>query len=295
MPPANDPERTEAERRISEQLKVVKDYRGKVIFLPGNHDWENAGENGLAQVKEEERFIEEYLKSEEVFLPGNACPGPAEVELNDRTVLLVLDTQWWLHTHTRNAYPNPCPAATDSAFLQAVQHALTKHSGKQVIVCAHHPLLSNGNHGGYYSWKNHVFPLTMLQKNLFIPIPILGTIGVAYRHFHGSHQDIPHPHYRKLQKALMDQFSAYPGLIYAAGHEHNLQYHPQGGQHYIVSGAGTKTTFVRKRRTAAFVQSHKGFARIDFEENGGSVLRFFQPDEAGQEQEIYSVRLTEGN
>lgn len=291
MPPANNPERKEAERRITEQLKMVKNYRGRVVFLPGNHDWENSGPEGLQQVQEEERFIESYLASNEVFLPGNACPGPAVVELDEERVMLILDTQWWLHGHTRTAEPNPCTVETDSAFLHAVQAALTKHSGRQIIVCAHHPMISNGNHGGYYSWKNHLFPLTMLKKNLYFPIPVLGTMGVGYRKYRGSVQDIPHPRYRALRNSLMDIFAGYPNLIYAAGHEHNLQYHHHESQHYIVSGAGTKTTYVRKGRQAQFVHAHKGFARIDFFQNGQRILRFFEADETGNSIEIYSQIL----
>jgi hypothetical protein len=43
-----------------------------------------------------------------------------------------------------------------------------------------------------------------------------------------------------LREALLERFGGYEGLVYAAGHDHSLQYHPAGGHHYLVSGSGRR-------------------------------------------------------
>ena len=39
MPPEDHPLRAEAELAIDGQINAVKDFAGKKVFIPGNHDW----------------------------------------------------------------------------------------------------------------------------------------------------------------------------------------------------------------------------------------------------------------
>lgn len=48
MPPKEDAEeRKAAEFNITAQLKTLDDFKGRPIFLPGNHDWRGWGLKGL--------------------------------------------------------------------------------------------------------------------------------------------------------------------------------------------------------------------------------------------------------
>lgn len=38
----NLPARVEAERRLREQLETVENFPGRIVFLPGHHDWNNS-------------------------------------------------------------------------------------------------------------------------------------------------------------------------------------------------------------------------------------------------------------
>ncbi|MBT8295662.1 MAG: metallophosphoesterase, partial [Gramella sp.] len=70
MPPKDSPEREAAEYRLDAQLDAIENYKGKVVFIPGNHDWYNEKLEGLERQKE-------YLKSkfEEILLwsPDIGC------------------------------------------------------------------------------------------------------------------------------------------------------------------------------------------------------------------------------
>ncbi len=46
-----------AKRRIEAQTDVAKKFKGKSIFIPGNHDWYN----GLEGLKREEKLVEKAL------------------------------------------------------------------------------------------------------------------------------------------------------------------------------------------------------------------------------------------
>ena len=55
MPPSEDVSKREiAEHRITEQLTILDEFKGRPIFLPGNHDWRGWGQKGL---RRQENFV----------------------------------------------------------------------------------------------------------------------------------------------------------------------------------------------------------------------------------------------
>ena len=131
----------------------------------------------------------------------------------------------------------------------------------------------------------------MAKENLYIPFPGLGTAGILFRKVWGNIQDIPHPIYQELKEELTTIFRQYPDLIYASGHDHNLQYWPVDEQHYIVSGSGSKERYVAHGKKAHFTYAKKGFTRLDFHENGDVWMRMFISTEGGGEKEMYRELL----
>ena len=74
---------------------------------------------------------------------------------------------------------------------------IKKNRSKTTIVAIHHPLFTDGAHGGNFSAKQHISP-----NNRF-PLPILGTIGNFIRKTGGvSSQDIQNKNYRFLINRL---------------------------------------------------------------------------------------------
>jgi len=225
------PSRKIDEARIDAQIEAVKDFKGELVFIPGNHDWRKGKEGGYKAVKRQEDYIQDAL-DKKVFLPNNGCSGPNTVDLSDNLILVFIDTQWWLHAHRKGqGEKDDCPLSTKEEYLAAFQEILKKNRHKHIVVSGHHPLYSNGVHGGYFTWKDHLFPLRNVDAKWWIPMPIFGSIYPYYRSFLGNRQDIAHPDYQAMKRALMRSMSPYKNVIFASGHDHNQQYQLQRGIH----------------------------------------------------------------
>lgn len=264
LPDSNTTTRKEAELYLTRQLAIFKNYEGFPLMIPGNHDWNMSLKGGMEAVMREEKFVEQYLNRGNTFLPDSACPDSKEILLTDNIVLLALDTEWWFHEHEKPQGKNSrCTSKTPEDFIKYVKETIAKHKGKHIIVAAHHPLVSNSK---YFTWKSHIFPLTDFNKKWLFPLPILGSLYVGYRKLGLSRHDIIHKNSKKLQENLFQAFGNQP-LIYAAGHDHNLQLHQQKQQYFVVSGSGSKLRDVPKRHGALFTANQKGFAVVHFYQN----------------------------
>lgn len=289
LPDSTHPDRKEAERRITEQLKAVEDYEGRVIFIPGNHDWKRGRPEGMAYIKRQEEFIEQYLKKGDVFIPSNACPGPEVVALKDNLLLVLIDTQWWLHQHDKPTGDNNCTSGNDEEFITNLEEILLQHPDKHIVVAGHHPLFSNGFHGGYFPFHEHIFPLRVLNKKLYIPIPVIGSLYPTYRKYLGNIQDIPHPRYSLLKQELTKLFDKHQNVTYVAGHEHNLQYFESNNTAHIVSGSGSKHTYVRKGKKATFTYDSKGLAILNLRSNDSLESSFYSIHQF--EKPVFSTKI----
>lgn len=275
LPPVGNRLRKQSENRLLEQLKILENYSGDVVFIPGNHDWLRGKSPGWAYVRRQEDYIEEFLEGKNVFFPDNGCPGPVEIELTDEITLIVVDTQWMLHPFAKPGITSDCENKTLDEVFDALEDALARNVHKHLIVAAHHPVYTYGPHGGIATLKQHIFPLTEAARYLYLPLPGLGSIYPGYRRYIGHVQDINHPLYKNIRTRMSEIFSQFPGMVYAAGHDHNLQYILRDSVHYLVSGAGSKQSLVKKREFSEFAAGRKGFAELQFFDNGKVNLSFY--------------------
>ncbi|KPL16321.1 MAG: hypothetical protein AMS26_04925 [Bacteroides sp. SM23_62] len=270
-----------AEKSLTAQLDILKNYKGEIIYLPGNHDWDRGGKDGLEYVKNQRIYIEDYLDRKDVFLPKKGRPGPEEIKLSDDIVLIVFDSQWWFHENDKS-YEDIEDEA--DIFIQ-LEDAVSRNREKKIIIATHHPLYSIGNHGGHFPGSSVLFPLLEVNNALYIPLP--GFLYTGYRKFLGAPQDLSHPHYKMLKEALLETFEGHSNIIYAAGHEHNLQYAEKDSNHYIVSGAAGIATYAAHSKKTDFSQMQTGFAKLSFQDNGDVWLEFFTTEStAGNDQEL---------
>ncbi len=288
MPPVGHELRAGAEKSLDGQINAVKDFAGKKIFIPGNHDWAQGRDAGLQWLSNEEQYVEAALDSMDVFLPSGGCPGPVEVELTEKITLITIDTQWFLHKGPKPTESCGVNSLTDVAAL--LQDALLRNAHKKVIVVSHHPMYTYGIHGGVFGIKDHLFPLTASKKtkNLYLPLPGLGSIYPLYRQIFGNIQDNTHPVYKRFRDGMVSLMSQHPDLIHAAGHEHALEHIVKNGKHYIVSGSGSKNNArVKQKGDAQFASNIVGYARLDYYADGTTRLSFHTP-ENNAAKEVYS-------
>lgn len=282
------PMRAQDEARLNMQLNVVKGFAGEVVFIPGNHDWERQGAAGWKFINRQERYVNKQLDEDALFLPEDACPGPEVVELTPGVVMIIVDSQWWVHQHDRpSGEKDGCAVRTTDELMVQFRDLLKKYRNQQVIVAAHHPLFSNGHHGGRFPFKEHLFPLTALNKKLYIPLPVIGSVYPFYRKFLGHPQDIAHPVYQDMKTLLLGAMNEYDNTVYIAGHEHNLQYLHERNVHHIVSGAGSKVTYLKKGGNGMdFGAQNRGYSKLTYFENGDVLMTFYTTDELTKTEKL---------
>ncbi|HEY3429272.1 MAG TPA: metallophosphoesterase, partial [Cyclobacteriaceae bacterium] len=286
----NSKGRKRTETVLQSHLKLVPGFNGKIIFVPGNHDWKRGSKEGLQFVLNQQAWIDSLENKNIQVLPGNGCPGPIEVQLSDKLVLIVIDTQWWLHPWQKpEGETSSCDCKTRADFTVQLDDMLRRNKNKRVIITAHHPVITYGEHGGVYSFKDHVFPLTDAHKSLYIPLPVVGSLYPLYRQIFGSIQDQAHPQYKAFSEGMMQILEQYPGVIYASGHDHSLQYSVKDSVHYVVSGAGSKTSHVKKKGYAKYVASELGYVRLVVGE-GGDKVQYITDDKISFEKKIAPVQ-----
>lgn len=280
-----DIERQSDEYKIKVQLDAVKDFPGRVFFIPGNHDWYNWKLDGI---KRQAKFVEDYLGRDDVWFPGPGCGGPEVVELTEDLVIMLLDTQWYLQDWAGLPDINEdCETKSREVFELEVGEAIKSNRNKNIIVALHHPLYTYGPHGGQYRAKDHLFPLSNLNNNLLIPLPVIGSAFNFLRATVGHEQDVSNPRYRQLRNMLIGHARKNDGrFVFASGHEHCIQYIERDSQVFVVSGSGSKRTAVRNGNGSDFSYAQYGWAQIDYYEDGSAWIAYWIPEGDGSKGRI---------
>lgn len=268
MPKNEDEHRALAEKKMDNQISLSQQFKGKTIFIPGNHDWYN---NGIKGLKREEDYVTEKLNDKSAFAPRNGCPIETR-KINKKLTLILVDTEWVLVNWDKNPGINEkCDLKTREDFYTEFEDQLNKNQNKTIVIATHHPLMTNGSHGGKYSWEKQIFPL----ENK-IPLPILGSIINLTRATGGiTHQDISNQNYKNLADRLKTLISGRKNVVVVSGHDHNLQYIEQGDIRQIVSGAGSKTESAKAVGSNDFSFGKNGYAELKISKSGNAEVSFY--------------------
>lgn len=260
---------------LDSQISIVANTKARLYMIPGNHDWNNGQPAGYETILREQYYVNLLGQANVKFYPENGCGGPVEVSIDSTTVLIIIDSQWWIHPYDKPGIESDCPYKTKDEILVQLEDILSRNFKKLAILATHHPFRSNGVHGGYFGLKQHIFPFTELQKNLYIPLPILGSIYPIARSVFGTPQDLKHPAYENMIHDIEKIAKTHPNLIFVAGHEHTLQLLKDSSYYYVVSGSGSKTQRVNKSRKSLFVSDNNGFATLEISKNKNVRASFY--------------------
>lgn len=250
LPPAtpdSQPERGHALCILEQQVEAVP-APAQAVFLAGNHDWRPTGcvkeinaqiincirslqSKDPIGIEREAKLLDGVADGRISFRPRGGCPGPSEIRVGSRLVLVVFDSEWMLR-HVDGLPDGGCRGLTFSGVVDSISaHAQSAPPSDFVMLAAHHPLQSGGEHGNACGGPN-------------------GLAGVAVTDIRRAAeigQDFSGDGYSLLRRRLIDRLNAARrSIAYASGHDHTLQVFAGGPRgravHYLVSGAGSVGT-----------------------------------------------------
>ncbi len=274
------PDSTHALKGLMAMVEIVKSCSVRSVFVAGNHDW-GPGYNDLRALKNQADLIREKLPRA-LFVPSPGCPGPVQFD-SEGVSFIIIDSQVWFMD--KNAVPSSCNPQTKKHAIDSLGKLLQGATWPTILI-AHHPILSYGKHAGYYTWKEHLFPLTMAVQWMWLPLPVFGSIYVLGRKYlNPSDQDFASRFYAAYRKEISKALSSYKGkppFVFAAGHDHNLQVITGefGNRLHLISGAGSgkKLYSVRSGPGTLFSSSKEGFVLLEIYSGGRSVVRVIEVD-----------------
>lgn len=282
---------------LNAQMKAVEGLTEQTIFIPGNHDWNKWKPGGLKSIRRQEKLIRNSGIKKTELLPHKGCPGPEVVELTKDVALIIIDSQWWLQDwSTEPDINDDCNVRTRADFLTAFTETLKDYQEQQVIVALHHPLVSAGSHGGHFTFKDHLFPLTNIHglRNFYLPLPILGSIYPVFRSNFGNIQDIVHYKYQELKNGLLFAARLHDNVIFVSGHEHSLEYHRVNNHHFVVSGAGSRHSDVGKPKSLHFGHGVPGFVQLNLKSGGAVDLLVWESEKENTSEPVYRSVVSPG-
>jgi hypothetical protein len=264
-------------RILRAQMQPLRDTGTRGLFVPGNHDWAQGAPDGWENVVRQERFINTEGAGLFGMEPRDGCPGPVIIDLGLLVRVIAIDSHWWLHPSTKGG-PGRCNPGTEDGVVDSIRVALATAGDRRTIVVAHHPIVSGGQHGGYFDWPTYLFPFH----------PWARTAGLFAR------QDVTGREYRHMSASLARAFVVDTPTIYAAGHEHNLQvFRRDPAKYLLVSGTGIygHTTPTRRITGIRYIREASGYQRITFLDDGRARLSVMVVDAQGNAREDFSLWL----
>jgi len=267
MPKESDKDYALAKEKLENQLAITKNFKGKTLVIPGNHDWKN----GLDGLNAQEDLVKAYFNDKKAFLPKNSC-GIDDINLSKDIKLIVIDTKWALTNWDQYPGVNKnCPIKTREDFFTEFKDLVTKNQDKRIIVALHHPIISSGTHAGFNSAKSHLYPLKSK-----VPVPVVASVINVLRSSSGaSLEDINNQHYADLANRLKSIVQDKENIIFVSGHDHNLQYHEERNIRQIISGAGSKTDPSTIAEKTDFSYGGSGFAVLNIRKDQSTDVEYF--------------------
>jgi hypothetical protein len=264
-------------------LEQFQNKKGKIIIIPGDRDWDDSGKRGWKEVKKLEKYIKSLKLKNVKWAVKGGCPGPKTYELGDNIVLITLNTQWWNHPYEK---PKPsdgdCKISTTDNFKEELEDIINDNPTKNILIAGHYPVISYGEYGGHLPFHKHIFPLTDLVNELYIPLPFVGSFYPSYRESIGTVKDISNERYEEVRKLLENIITQYRSIIYLSGHERNQQIIELNGNYFINSGAPETPYFSGSGEGTVLSEKEPGIIEIVYYSNGkvATILHKFDETDA---------------
>ncbi len=272
---------------LREEAAIIDRSAARAFFIPGYRDWAAGREQGMEAVRHQQQFLKKLGNKNIRFYPGDGCPGPKEIDLGNDAIMLIMDSQWWLHTHGKPDIESDCKYRTAEEILTEIEDLPKDKRDKLILFVTHHPLEHTGTHSGTYGLKQHIFPLTDIRRAgwLYLPLPVIGSVYPVTRNAISTRQDRHNDAYQSLATTgigtlpgVRGSFRDHAYTVFIAGQEHNMQLIQKGQHYFINSGAAGIASRVRNNDEALYVRRKTGFAVLEITQSKKVRTRFYVVD-----------------
>jgi hypothetical protein len=209
--PADSKDGRAARNILRSQYNPMRAKGASVYFIAANPAWNKLGS--------EKKDIDSLLKT----TPGNNCPDPVEINLTDSLTIIAFNSEWWLFPSTNTNVDDSCECKTKLDVLASLDELRFKNRNKFVLLASHHPFQSYGVNGSKSTLKDHLFPLTAVNKNLYVPLPVVGSLYPFFRSTFTTPKNLKHPLYKDMVKTIDEVFEDFPNLVHISGRDNGLQ------------------------------------------------------------------------
>lgn len=251
--------------------KLISFENLEVVLVPGDRDWKDGEEQGLENVLLLEEFINSKSYPRVYFPVRKGCPGPELWQVRPDLNLLLLNTQWHNHLHDKpRAESAECGTATEAGVIEEIEDLVEDQTVGNLMIVGHHPVFSNGKYGGRYPWYEWL-----------LPVPGIAQFITSYKQNVGGKYETGNAkfkHFRDhLRSVLADQFS----LVYASGHEKNIEIVRDFENVMINSGAPIKGGHVRTIKETIRASKNPGLVAVTYHATGLVESTVYQLEDAG--------------
>ncbi|MGK0366130.1 MAG: hypothetical protein ACI85O_003201 [Saprospiraceae bacterium] len=248
---------TETEKAKINGLLQLANSANQSVFVPGDREWDNGGKSGLKKVQALQAFFNEKNQDDIHIAPENGCLGPEVIDIGTNLRIVAINTQWWVHRFKRPVEEDlDCPSYNETEFWDELEDAIQDSDNRNVIIAAHHPILSYGQSAGYALGKTHFLP------------PVIGSFIAAYHLSVGGKKDLAQEKFQVFAKEFIKRLERYAPVIYTSGHEYDLQINQLDNSYHLNSGNIQKSQATAKGKYTQFRQSKRGFTHLSFFKNG---------------------------
>ncbi len=296
LPDEGHPARATAERYLIAQLNVLTGGH-RAVFIPGNHDWDGLSPAGANLLLNQQYLIESLSGGQAQLLPRNGCGMPAAIDIGESLRLVLFDSHKWFREQSGIMDTNQCTDHKHKELFAALRETLANSGPRRTILVHHHPFVTYGEHGGYFDWKKHIFPLTAFNKYLYVPLPVIGSLYPVARRNGITVQDLSSSVYERFSDSIRAVSRDFLPLFSVSGHEHSLQIIRESGPAalQLVSGKGTRLTdgSVSADEGSLFASPLPGYMRLEIREGNKLSVAVIVAEENKAPKEVFYLNLTE--
>lgn len=276
-----------SDARVTNQLdtlaRIISDFKGESLVIPGEKEWRLRGLDGLEATED---YFEAALGKDDTFEPENGCPLET-IEVDDQTEIIIVDSQWYIEDWDKRSMMNDkCEFKTRKQFIVELKDKIKKARHKNVLLVMHHPLLTNGIHGGR-------LPFSILYNPTRFNgyLPLIGTLGAWLRSEGGiSKQDRYNPLMNELMSEIKTSALEVPRMFILSAHENSLQYIADGTIRQLISGTASSSEAASLGRNGLFSSGRPGFSELKLYKNGRSEVRFYTLEPEDNTVKIFEMK-----